>query len=299
MVVKEIVQVSNYEAGPIDLRRYLQWPAALLLSLAAVLKVHQLATSPYVDNLVFESRAIALVIGILEILMAAWLLSNWISHFSRVISIVIFTAFCMNAFGKYLAGEISCGCFGSIEVPPLLTAALDLAVIGTLYSWQPDKSARRPSLMLVALTSLFVMIAAMAALNFSSRSLTDLGDVVGEGEVVVVDTEHWVGKRLPLIRFIHGKRKFLQGKWLLVLYHADCPVCQRLIDAAIQGPLKMPIAFVEVPPFQSPNRSDRSDLIWRKLSDGHQWFVTAPEILELDDGVVKQCLGHAMERTVE
>ena len=52
-----------------------------------------------------------------------------------------------------------------------------------------------------------------------------------------------------------------------------------------------PTAFVEVPPYKSPARKDRADLLWRKLSDEHEWFVAAPDALEVRDGVVTKSLG--------
>ena len=39
-------------------------------------------------------------------------------------------------------------------------------------------------------------------------------------------------------------------------------------------------------PYKSPNRISGSELLWRKLSDDHEWFVAAPNALLLQDGIV-------------
>ncbi len=59
------------------MKQYFQIPAAMILLVAAILKAHQLATTPLVENLVFQSRSIETLLVIVEILLGCWLIANW------------------------------------------------------------------------------------------------------------------------------------------------------------------------------------------------------------------------------
>lgn len=74
---------------------------------------------------------------------------------------------------------------------------------------------------------------------------------------------------VPLTGFIDGNHEFEKGIWRMILYHEDCPKCQQLIRDAVSATQDTPTVFVEVPPFKSPPRPDRDDLLWRKLTSKH------------------------------
>ena len=275
-----------------SISRQLRWPVAILLDLAAILKAHQLATSPYVENLIFESRWITAILIVAEVLLAFWIISNWRSSLSRILSICVFVCFfCATAF-KVAAGDDSCGCFGVFEVPPIITLVVDAVVLGLLWFWRPSvgKNELKIGLLIAAAVSIAALL--IPVFNFSTSSLADTGQIIGDSELIVVDSAEWVGKPLPLVNFIEGDSAYRKGDWEMILYHEDCPVCQRLIQAALSandGPKRR--LFVEIPPYHSPARENQDDLLWCKLSDKHEWFVAAPDVVELSDGVVEASHG--------
>ena len=112
-----------------DVQRHFHWiPAGLLIG-AAFLKSHQLSTSPYVENLAFQSKPFTTVLIAFEILLALVLVFQFRPKLARLVAIVTFLGFLVFSLGKWIAGESSCGCFGIFEVPPLITSLLDLSLI--------------------------------------------------------------------------------------------------------------------------------------------------------------------------
>lgn len=273
----------------------LQWPVSMLLLLAAVLKSHQLSTSPYTGNLVLESRMLTCVIIAFEIFLAFWLISNFKPKFARLVAIATFSVFCVFGIQKVISGASSCGCFGVFEIPPIVTLVVDIGMIILLVLWPTTTGSgtmKFPAT-LAAVGAIVASASLWPVVTFTTSSLSDVGQVVGNGELIVVDTSIWVNKQLPIAGFISGEKNFLKGKWKMVLYHEDCPVCQRIIQEALAGQAETQTVFVEAPPYKSPPRADRESLLWRKLSDTHEWFVTAPDVIEITDGIVVRSLGQA------
>ena len=269
----------------------LQWPAALLLLLAAILKSHQLATSPYTGNLVLESRLLTCVLIAFEVSLAFWLVSKYKPKLARLVAIATFFVFCVFSVGKLISSADSCGCFGVFEVPPFVTLIVDVGMIILLFLWSTTSGFNRFPMGLAAAGMLGIVAALWPVLTFTTSSLSDVGQIVGGGELVIIETATWESKALPIAGFIDGQKNFLQGNWKMILYHEDCPVCQRVMQHAMASPAETPTVFVEVPPYKSPTRADREDLLWRKLSDEHEWFVTAPDAIEMTDGIVVRSLG--------
>ena len=259
----------------------------MLLILAAVLKAHQLATSPYAKNLFFESRSLTAILLVAEVMLGFWLLSNWRSSTARIAAICAFACFSVATASKAAAGDASCGCFGVFEVPPIITLIVDVVVLGTLSFWRPSVGRAqlgRGALVGAAITIVLLLV---PVFNFSTSSLSDVGQIVGDSNLIVIDSEEWVGKQLPLATFIDGDNGYMRGDWEMILYHEDCPVCQRFIGAATENENNLTRqVFIEIPPYKSPPRNNRDNLIWCKLSDTHEWFVAAPDVADLRDGVV-------------
>ncbi len=104
---------------------------ACVLIVSAVLKLFQLLTDPFADLhtglavphiwlvlLVEVAAAIIMLAGRREVAWAA--------------SIVVFVCFCLFAWGKHFSGATSCGCFGSLEIPPLFIAIFDTVIVTLL-----------------------------------------------------------------------------------------------------------------------------------------------------------------------
>jgi hypothetical protein len=227
-----------------------------------------------------------------EVLLAFWLVSHWRSSASRIVAIIAFSCFCIASAFKITTGDSSCGCFGVLEIPPVVTFIVDIALLGLLFYWRPVVASGRLRIGLLLGAAVSISVLLVPVFNFSTSSITDIGHVLGDSNLIVIDTTEWVGKRLPLANFVEGHQSYLEGSWEMILYHEDCPVCQRLIGTAIEdknNPKRQ--VFVEVPPYKSPARESRDNLLWCKLTNTHDWFVGAPDVIELRDGVVEASHG--------
>ena len=248
----------------------LQWAPASVLLLAASLTAHQLSTSPYTANLVLESRLLTSVLIAAEIVLAFWLISRFQPKAARWAAITTFGIFCVAALYKIVSGDKSCGCFGVLEVPPMVTLGVDIVMTIVLVAWPARHVVSRLPAAWFATGLLALGASLFPVLTFTTSSLSDVGQVVGDGDLVVIDTSAWEKKRLPITSFIEGAPAYMNGDWKIILYHEDCPTCQRLIQESIAGRIEAATVFVEVPPYKSPVRADRKNLLWRKLSDKHE-----------------------------
>ena len=126
----------------------------------------------------------------------------------------------------------------------------------------------------------------------SYTTLSDAGEIIGDGKIVVLEPEKWIGKRFPLLDFIDTGDKLREGKWLVLLYHYGCPKCKEAIRdlpriSHILGVQQ--VALVEAPPYGDDDEEfNISDLapIHRHLANTREWFVASPLGLLLDKGVV-------------
>ena len=276
---------SHTTQFPRLLNRYFNWFPAMLLIVAALLKSHQLSTSPYVENLAFQSKPFTMALIIFEISLALLLIFEFRVKLFRPLAILTFITFLVFSATKGVSGEHSCGCFGVVEIAPWITTLIDVSALVLLWRWKAQEKGSFPKLLPVMIL-LLCSAAIYPVLTFRTNTLSDVGEVAGDGSLVVLETEEWTNKPLPIASLILGEQQFMQGTWRMVLYHEDCPVCQRLIQDSENGIDDLPTVYVEVPPYKSPNRISGSELLWRKLSDDHEWFVAAPNALLLQDGIV-------------
>ncbi len=240
----------------------------LILLTAAVLKGYEIATVPVPSTQWFNSRWFLIGVVEFELFLGLWLLLSCFAQLARHVTLACFTAFA--CFSRYLAfsGAASCGCFGKVPMSPWVALASDLAALAALSIWIPggeaptNMSFRLRSWILVASCCLVGVPGAFVMDSQTSRALAADGDLVGDagfvgdGNLVVLEPEKWVGKRFPLLRHIDAAAPLAEGEWIIVLYRHDCPKCQEAmvecrelaIDLAKQANSPR-IAMIELPPY--------------------------------------------------
>ena len=269
---------------------YLYLPAASILLLASLLKVHQLATTPFTENLIFNSRGANILFTGFELVAAFWLFSRLKSCFAKHFFIILYSCFVGVAAYQEINGRQSCGCFGVLAVPPLITLIIDLVILTCLIFWRPV--AATVSRLWLATGTITSSLAMILMLGFQTVPLDQIGQVIDEGQTIVIEHEKWDGQPFPLREFLIGGdiKAITQSEWTVVLYHNNCPKCQMLIESALKNQLggeAKKTAFIEVPPYESPRREDSKHLRWYRLSDRFDWFISAPVVLNVTDGVVE------------
>ena len=100
---------------------------AVVLGIAAVLKL-------YSQQLVHLQDAYRNVEPILEVALAGWLWSNVAIRWASRVALIVFVGFAIITLVKVHHAATSCGCFGSIKVPPTRMLVFDFVVVFVLIT---------------------------------------------------------------------------------------------------------------------------------------------------------------------
>jgi hypothetical protein len=286
----------------------------LLLLTAAALKGWQLTTGPILAKGLLDSRPVLIAEVEFELLFGFWLLAGIAPRQTWRVALVCFSLFTCVSLYKGLTGHATCGCFGRVPVNPWITGSLDLVIVAALLRWRPSvcassgeescretreeaiatETSRRGWRTIAVLVALLITGLPVAYAMASQRdaTLSEFGDIVGDSNVVILNPGGWIGKQLPLIRFIDIDQDLARGHWMIVLYRHDCPRCQEAIDELPQIARQMGsprVAIIAMPPHGSSSpRLVCADMVSAHgvLRDPVEWFVETPLILSLEDGIV-------------
>ena len=278
-----------------------------ILLLAALLKAYQLATEPTAEISLMTSRWFLVFSVQFELLLGLCLIAGLFVRTAWLTTLGSFALFSCISLHKALSGEVSCGCFGSVQVNPWYTLGLDLAVVGALVRYRPALWGKevgtdtRPASHYGVVFGVWLIVAVSAGWGmsrFEANTVSDDGMFLGDGEIVVLEPETWTGKRFPLFAHIDQGGQLARGVWLVVLYHHDCPQCQEVLPsyellAAETDEDQRSVALVEVPPFGPREGRDSSiSPVHRvRLQDTKDWFVQTPTEIQLTDGTVTAVRG--------
>ena len=275
-----------------------------LLLAAAAPKGHQTGYGTPTRN---RPVGIALVLDCgrrVRVVFGLWLLSGLLPRPTSCLAIGCFSLFACVSLYKAISGDATCGCFGRVPVNPWYTALIDACMTLSFLRWRPkrggsivSKSIFRQPLVRglgVLATGLIVGLPAGSAMATCVRtSVSEVGEIIADGKVVVLEPERWVGRRFPLLDYIDIADRLKEGKWVVVLYRRDCPKCHQAITdlsrAALHGMGGVRIALVEVPPYSEGKTGvvpTALDFASGYLSGVREWFITTPTEVYLESGVV-------------
>ncbi len=151
----------------------------------------------------------------------------------------------------------------------------------------------------VALWLLLSLPAAYAMGSYTDTTLSDAGEIVGDGKTVVLEPEKWVGKRFPLLDYIDIGNKLSEGSWIVVLHRQGCPRCRELLDYFQQNRKQFGIgqgismAIVEMSTSSQTPSSDWHEV--GAIRGDYLWFLANPIALHLRDGVVEPHCFHTQD----
>jgi len=269
----------------------------LVLLAAGGLKGYELATEPTAEKYLWTSRWFLIGLVYYQLALGLWLLGGYRPALVRIAALVTFGAFSVFALVLALSGETSCGCFGKVTIDPWLTLGFDLAAVAALLCWRPGAQSKSGVLRARGVFVLSAFLVALVGGTFAARRPGGEGrEITDEARVVLLKPEGWVGRPLPLRKYLDIGDELTRGRWVLLLYRHDCRACQeeipryaRLARSMAEDPGSPRIAFVEVPPRgnagplpsvrEGPHRLG-------VLDDAKSWFVETPARIFLEDGVV-------------
>ncbi len=282
-----------------------------VLSSAAVLKGHDLATRPVLDDAMLPARWLWLAVADFEAVLGAWLLLvGFAPRWVWKLTIACFAALGCAAAWKGMSGAESCDCFGrlSANLNPWYMVLVDVAAVGGALLCWPQVSVARTALpgyaRWLAAGSIVVALPASIAIGINAprpAMLSTSGEIAGLSRTVLLKPEEWIGKRFPLLEhfeFGQERANLEMGTWGIVLYARDCPKCEA-IRAELEGlagrlaasHAAEQLAFVEVPidghPSATPSHAWHGGVAAR-LARGRDWFVETPTVVVVRDSVVRQ-----------
>jgi hypothetical protein len=267
----------------------------LLLLAAAGSKAYQMATAPLLATGIPSARWFLIVIVEFELALGLALIAGLWADALRRIAIGTFSLFAIVGLYQGAIGSGSCGCFGDIAVSPWLVFAIDMSALTAFWRCRPDYRRERHSLHAAAIAcSVFVALGAPSAFvmaSFNASEILEDGKIIGDNPIVVLAPENWIGTPFPLVKHIDVGRQLATGLWRVVLYHHDCPRCQELVadmNASTDDNHGSRIALIEIPPFgfDSQSASLKTSFVYGHLSPNRDWFVQAPAIIDLAEGIV-------------
>lgn len=111
----------------------------VLLLATAALKARGWVLEPFAVPPMFTAPWMRLLLLDFEVILGLWLLAGL--HRLASWAIVTLTFLCFAVVSAYSGwiGQVSCGCFGSVRMPPWHTFTFDLAVVGVLLCCRPRR----------------------------------------------------------------------------------------------------------------------------------------------------------------
>jgi len=258
-----------------------RWLAAMLLTVAAVLK---LAALPWEGSAVFSGTGslafqAALVAG--EGLLALWLLSGRHPRHAFKATALCFLLFGAASLFSFLQGKQSCGCFGHFKVNPGVTFVLDIAVCAVLLVALSKRTDWATSCQRI-----FVALGAAVAMAGLLHILLQTG--------TTDEMAKWRGQPFQFASAIDIGPELLKGRWALLVYSSDCSRCKALVRdyewlaAEWEKQANGRVALLETADVSSDRQfaSGLSPALPGHLEKGRTWPGSIPMLLLIKDSII-------------
>ncbi len=248
---------------------------------------------------------LAVLIG-LEFMAVAVMLC--LARLARPMALFVLSVFGLVLIGEMVQGNVtSCGCLGSIKIPPWAMLAVDGSLLLAVMLFDPSsliRFSRSRSPIVVAMSLTIVGFGASYWQIIYTQQAPPIDS--GGGTVLTVpdywfksDVSEWVGKpwtEVDLLSFMARKPSGLDaGKRYVVFYNRTCEHCQEMFLSDLNNPEMMSmVTAIEVP--QSKTVLTSENAWWPGPSDGFEllslplgcdWIITTPLALRIVDGVVR------------
>ena len=280
----------------------------LLLILSAALKAFDLAAGPLPGDSALEEPWFRLFGVGCEVVWATWLLFGGGGTATWLLTVLMWIAFAgFNAYGM-VVGKTTCGCFGVVKVSPRVTLTIDMIALGFTMLSKPRPGSDSGRLVrggVISVAAAMVASTAFGVWNFNRFADLRLSQdgLLRSGSAIIIDPTSWPGKQFPLLGQTNIGATLTKGRWLVLLYRADCDHCNRAIPRYAEwiselglGSDGMQLAFVEIPPYSEGQIEPLKPAVYGRLSAGNDWVVGTPMAVTLVDGKVTNVVeGEAAE----
>lgn len=265
-----------------------------LLLVAASFKTYQAFSEP-----MSAQRMLAtLTLICFEVCFGSWLIAGVKTRWAWRAAIACYAIFAGVSAYKALLGVASCGCFGALEVHPMLTLTVDVLAV-MLLIWcgkgvelTNDAKMRRAVPRVASIALVLSLLATSLSIFGNSRFVQGDGSLTSSGELVLLESSSWIGKRWPLLTDSGLETQLASGNWGVLLYRHDCHVCHdvmiELEQSLLLGTFDARVALIGIDERRHDALIDRLQGLGCQagyLPRDREWFATTPLRLLLNDGV--------------
>lgn len=273
----------------------------ILLVTAALFKGHELLSLPVANKDLWSYRPFLVFQVECELALGLWLLSGLWKRLAWWVSLLCFGLFCGVTLYKALTGAASCGCFGQIQLNPWITlAAIDVPAVLLLLFFRGETSPSQPNPRTMTprgyLVCMNLLLVATVGVTTAGLILHEPARVTAAFEVL--EPETWIDETLPIMAQVDCTDSLQQGRWLIMLFHHDCPDCaeakpafEALAENFVGNEDTLQLALIEIPPYGVEAGPHDSACLIGRMDESKKWMVVTPSVLLLADGVVR----HAWE----
>lgn len=275
--------------------RFFRLVVGVLLLAAAFLKTLEFWTGAHRVAIDWTTGSTVILVQY-EIALGLSLAFGLASAFVDKICIATFSCFAVFSIGSGILGNESCGCFGAIEIPPFVTALVDVVIVAVLLllcDIQPiaSRGVSRTNILLVVLMGVgFSAINLAGFFRLAGAPALDNSTVHSKASIVRLEPRKWIGHPCPLLPYVRSLTNLDVGNWFLVLYRPGCADCEKVLSRMEDFTAGGNVAAVSTSPSLTRPKQEHSDLKYGSLSTGVTWIVDTPIVIVLRDGRVKAVL---------
>jgi len=232
---------------------------------------------------------------------------------ARKATIALLGFFAVILVWETVTGAATCGCFGSVTVPPWVTLLVDGSLLVAVVllaprgrEFDPPTPARTAVALLWTLAVFAVAfgvrlpaqgVAADPAPEPSVAGASTSGVVAPVPSYYLPEYDGWIGKRweeLEIAQWVRDVPGFLRsadGTAFVFLYRKDCEHCHDLLSRYFPGDPPFPTLLVAVPekegfPREGVLPNPCTGCVVRELPKGCDWFFQTPVVIRFENGVV-------------
>jgi hypothetical protein len=287
------------------------------------LKAHQLATVPSLGEDLLDERWFNILVVEFELLFGIWLLFGLLPRLTWLATVGCFAMFASVSAYKTFLGEVSCGCWGTVEIDPKYTLVFDIALLGTLLwarptgfslcsrnMWAEGLQLSQKWKSVASVLGLWILMAipaTYAMLSVKTFDVSELGEVfigVDARKTITLTPEKWANSDFALLDYTDVKDRLSRGVWLVLLHTHTCSSCQESVrlyqDLAVefaQNEKAPRIAMIELPPYEMEQTAKNPDnpILHGRLDKSHKWKIKSPALLLVDGNNIQNVFDNPLE----
>lgn len=229
---------------------------------------------------------------VLELSVAAILLSSFPPIYAWWIALGCFSTFVFVSAGKLFSHESNCGCFGIVATQPKYS--LGISVVSLVLLLLTYRCAVLSSVW-KGLSLLQIGLVFSLAISLVAVTGVFLTVPVRVEESPSSHPPEWIGKRLPFVASIDQGERLVDGNWIVVFHRDGCEACDQLVARISTEQWlvseSLHFALIRIASTDSleelrshPNSSD----LWfhREIRTAESQFIPTPLVVGIQSGFV-------------